>query len=547
MLAEGGSMDRKRARPVAVATGGMLATSQPLAAEIGVEVLRAGGNAVDAALAANIALGLVEPMSCGLGGDLFALVGSAAEGRLVGLNGSGRAPKGLTLELFRKRDLDRVPTRGPLTWTVPGCVDAWATLHARLGRLPWHELFQPTIEAARTGFQVTPVIAAAWAEATDLLTQDAGSAGTFLVDGHAPRAGETFRNADLADTLSTLARDGADAFYRGDVGAHVAACARSLGSPLSRDDLGSHTSTWVEPIAFSFRGVEVWELPPNTQGVVVLEMLNILSRFDLAALHDDPAAYLHILVEAKKLAYENRARLYADPEFSRTPIERLLTPEHGESQAARIDADRAAVFLAGDGALPGSSDTVYITAVDEDRNAVSLIQSIYHGFGSGITPPGLGFAMQNRGALFALDSRHPNALASGKRPFHTIIPAMVTQRGQPVFSFGVMGGDMQPQGHVQVLLHVLVHGRDPQRAGEAPRFRHDGSSTPTGDVMRDGGIVHLEPEFPDEAAAGLRQRGHRVEITTGGYGGYQGIWIDRDRGFLLGGSEPRKDGLALGT
>ncbi len=540
-------MDGKRERPVAVATDGMVATSQPLAAAIGVEVLRAGGNAIDAALAANIALGLVEPMSCGLGGDMFALVGSAAEGQLAGLNGSGRAPKGMTLDLFRERGLDRVPTRGPLTWTVPGCVDGWATLHERFGRLPWRELFQPTIEAARDGFRVTPVIARAWAEDTDLLAKDAGSAETFLVGDRAPRVGETFRNADLADVLSALARDGADAFYRGDVGANVAACARNLGSPLSRDDLASHTSTWVEPIALSFRGVDVWELPPNTQGVVVLEMLNILSRFDLEALHDDPAAYLHILVEAKKLAYENRARLYADPEFSRTPIERLLAPGHGESQAARIDADRAAVSLAEDGSLPGSSDTVYLTAVDEDRNAVSLIQSIYHGFGSGITPPGLGFAMQNRGALFALDPRHPNALAPGKRPFHTIIPAMVTERGRPVFSFGVMGGDMQPQGQVQVLLNLLVHGSDPQRAGEAPRFRHDGSSTPTGDVMRDGGIVHLEPEFPDEAAAGLRRRGHRVEITTGGYGGYQGVWIDRDRGVLLGGSEPRKDGLALGT
>jgi gamma-glutamyltranspeptidase/glutathione hydrolase len=540
-------MDRKTQRPVAVATGGMVATSQPLAAEIGVEILRAGGNAVDAALAANVALGLVEPMSCGLGGDLFALVGSAAEGRLVGLNGSGRAPQNMTLGLFRERGLDRIPIRGPLTWTVPGCVDGWATLHERFGRLPWRELFQPTIEAARVGFHVTPMIARAWAEDADLLAKDAGSAQTFLVGGRAPRVGEAFRNADLADVLSTLARDGADAFYRGDVGARVAACARNLGSPLSRDDLASHTSTWVEPIAFSFRGVDVWELPPNTQGVVVLEMLNILSQFDLDALADDPAAYLHVLVEAKKLAYENRARLYADPEFARTPIERLLASEHGEAQAARIDANRAAVFLAGDRAVPGSADTVYLTAVDRDRNAVSLIQSIYHGFGSGITPPALGFAMQNRGSLFALDPQHPNALAPGKRPFHTIIPAMVTERGRPVFSFGVMGGDMQPQGHVQVLLNLLVHGMDPQQAGEAPRFRHDGSSTPTGNVMRDGGIVHLEPGFPDEAAAGLRRRGHRVEITSGGYGGYQGIWIDRARGALLGGSESRKDGLALGT
>ncbi len=501
---------------------------------------------MDAALGANIALALVEPMSCGPGGDLFAVVADSAGSRPVGLNASGRAPRGLTIDVFRERGLSRVPIRGPLTWTVPGCVGGWAVLHERYGRLPWRDLFQPTIDAARRGFRVTPVIGKAWREAVDLLAEDPGSARVFLVDGRAPGAGEMFRNPDLADVLSTLAQDGTDAFYRGDVGATLVACAHGHGSPLSRDDLASHTSTWVEPTPFRFRDVDVWELPPNTQGLVVLETLNILSQFPLETLYRDLPAYAHVLVEAKKLAYENRARLYADPDFARAPVERLLTLDYGAAQAARIDASRAALSLEGDTAVPGHADTVYITAVDAERNAVSLIQSIYHGFGSGITPPGLGFAMQNRGSLFALDPRHANALAPGKRPFHTIIPAMVTERGLPVFSFGVMGGDMQPQGQVQVLLNLLVHGMDPQRAGEAPRLRHDGSSSPTGDVMRDGGTVHVEPAFPAEVAVGLRRRGHRVEITAEGYGGYQGIWIDRARGVLLGGSEPRKDGLALG-
>ncbi len=528
-----------------VAANGMVATSQPLAVEIGRDALRAGGNAVDAAIAANIALGLVEPMSCGLGGDMFALVSMSEAETLVGLNGSGRAPRGATLDLFRERRLERVPLRGPLSWTVPGCVDGWATLHARLGRLPWRELFRPTIDAARRGFPVTPVIAAAWSADVDLLSRDPGSKATYLPDGRAPRAGETFRNPALADVLSTLASEGPPAFYRGEIGARLAASAGELGSPLSRDDLAQHASTWVQPLAFPFRGVEVWELPPNTQGVVALEILNILSAFDLERLRADLPACAHAFVEAKKLAYENRARFYADPDFARIPIERLLRPEHGKAQAARIDPDRAALSADPSSAL-FASDTVYVTAVDRDRNAVSLIQSLYHGFGSGLTPSGLGFAMQNRGSLFALDPRHPNALAPGKRPFHTIIPAMLTERGRPIFSFGVMGGDMQPQGHVQILLNLLVRGMDPQEAGDAPRIRHAGSSKPTGDEMRDGGIVHLEPEVGDEVARGLRCRGHRVEVSTGGYGGYQGIWIDRERGALVGGSESRKDGLALG-
>lgn len=524
----------------------MVATSQPLAAHIGADVLRAGGSAVDAALAANIALGLVEPMSCGLGGDLFAVVWPVGADRPIGLNASGRAPRAATIEAFRKRSHDRVPVRGPLSWTVPGCVDGWSMLHRRFGRLPWADLFRPTIDAATRGFPVTPVIAGAWAEDAARLALDPGSAATFLPGGQAPRAGDIVRNPVLADALETVARDGPDAFYRGDLGVKLAAASRDAGALLSRHDLAKHTSNWVSPLSLRFRDIDVWELPPNTQGVVALEMLNILAALDLDRLVEEPAAYAHAFVEAKKLAYENRARYYADPDFAAVPIVRLLTADHGRAQAARIDPERAALACAAADAL-FASDTVYITAVDRERNAVSLIQSIYYGFGSGITPPGLGFAMQNRGSLFALDPAHPNALVPGKRPFHTIIPAMASRGGRPVFSFGVMGGDMQPQGHVQILVNLLVRGMDPQAAGAAPRLRHDGSSSPTGQRMTDGGTVRLEPEAADLLAEGLRRRGHRVEVSTGGYGGYQGIWIDWDDGRLIGGSEPRKDGLAAGV
>ncbi len=536
-------MTRERRSP-AVARGGMVATSQPLAVEVGADILRRGGHAVEAALAANVALGLVEPMSCGLGGDLFALVWPAGADRPVGLNASGRAPGGLTLEAARARGLDRMPIRGPLTWTVPGCVDGWAALHARFGRLPWPELFGPTIEAARRGFAVTPVIARAWADETALLAQDPGSAATFLASGRAPRAGEVARNPELGESLATIAREGARTFYHGELAAQIAAAAHTLGSPLSREDLARHTSTWVAPLSLPFGDVDVWELPPNTQGVVALEMLNILSWFGLPTLVESPSAFAHAFVEAKKLAYENRARLYGDPDVASLPVERLLDPAHGRAQAARIDPDRAALSVAGTGLF--ASDTVYVTAIDRERNAASLIQSIYYGFGSGLTPPGLGFAMQNRGALFALCPDHPNALRPGKRPFHTIIPGLVSRGGRPLFSFGVMGGDMQPQGHVQILVNLLVRDMDPQAAGDAPRIRHDGDSSPTGSHMTDGGIVRLEPEMESEVADGLRRRGHKVEISSGGYGGYQGIWIDWPAGRLVGGSESRKDGLALG-
>ncbi|MCX6093553.1 MAG: gamma-glutamyltransferase family protein [Candidatus Bipolaricaulota bacterium] len=535
-----------RQRETARGRNGMVATSQPLAVHAGVDVLKAGGTAVDAALAANATLAVVEPMSCGPGGDVFALVWDASARRLFGLNGSGRAPAAATIGAFRDRGLARIPSLGPLSWTVPGCVDGWFRLHERFGRLPWPALFEAAICAAGEGFLVTPVIAGMWRDAEPLLAVDPGSAATFLPDGRAPRAGETVRNPDLARSLRQIALDGPNAVYHGPIARELAASAERTGGLLAAGDLATHAAQWVEPLSLSFCGFEVWELPPNTQGVVVLEMLNILSGYDLVSLEPRSADYLHLWIEAKKLAYENRARWVGDPDMGGPWVTALLTPEHGERQRKRIDPHRATLGVPATEDPTRSCDTVYVTAVDRDRNACSLIQSVFHGFGSGITPEGLGFVMQNRGSLFALDPRHPNALRPGKRPFHTIIPAMVTQDGRPVFSFGVMGGDMQPQGQVQVLINVLVHGMDPQEAGDAPRVRHDGSSTPTGDAMHEGGVVHLEPAFGNEVAAALRRKGHRVETSEGGYGGYQGIWIDEETRTLLGGSESRKDGLALG-
>ncbi len=535
-----------RRRSVVIAPTAMVATSQPLAVQVGIDILKRGGSAVDAAIAVNAALGLVEPMSCGIGGDLFAIVWDANEERLVGLNGSGRSPHSLTREVFAEKGLDHVPLRGPLSWSVPGCVDGWYALHDRFGRLPMADLLSPTIRYAEDGFPVSPVIASMWYQATDLLAEDQGAAATYLPGGRTPAAGALFRNPDLAHVLQVICEKGKDAFYRGEIAEEIVSTSRMLGGFFSLEDFADHTSTWVEPVSVPYRGVDVWELPPNTQGIAVLEMLRILEGFDLAGLGHNSVEALHLMIEAKKLAYEDRARFYADPDFYTVPLDVLLSAEYAAKQRQRIDVERAALeFPPEDPRLRGG-DTVYLTVIDGDRNAVSFIQSLYHGFGSGIVPPGLGFALQNRGALFSLDPKHANTLEPHKRPFNTIIPGFVTQDGRPVFSFGVMGGDQQPQGQVQVLVNLLDFGMDAQQAGDALRFSHDGSSTPTGDRMGDGGIVYLEPGIPEPIAEGLRQKGHRVEYREGGYGGYQGIWIDPQTNMLHGGSEPRKDGCAIG-
>jgi len=531
-----------------VADHAMVATSQPLAVETGIGILKRGGSAIDAAIATNAMLGLVEPMSCGLGGDLFALIWDAESERLVGFNGSGRAPAAMTREAFADRNLDRIPLHGPLSWTIPGCVDAWFVLHERFGRLPMHALLEPAIHTAKTGFKLTPVIARMWERSADRLAEDPGASAAFLPDGRAPRASETVRNPDLAKSLQALASDGREAFYRGSIADRIAACAEQVGGLIASEDMAAHTSEWVEPVSVPYRGYEVWELPPNTQGIAALQILRLLEGFDIASFGPGSVEWIHRFIEAKKLAYEDRARFYADPACADVPIEALISAEYADRRRASIDPDRAATnVVAGDPRLR-TGDTVYLTAVDENGNAVSLIQSTYVGFGSGIVPPGTGFAMQNRGNLFHLDPAHPNALEPGKRPFHTIIPAFVTENGSPRFSFGVMGGDMQPQGHVQILANLFDFGMDVQQAGDAPRVRHIGSSTPTGDTMNAGGTVWLEPAFSGAVAEGLRAKGHNVEIRddSPAFGGYQGIWIDAESGTLLGGSEPRKDGCVLG-
>jgi gamma-glutamyltranspeptidase/glutathione hydrolase len=539
-------------RSQVIAPHGMVATSQPLAVQVGVDVLKKGGHAVDAAIAVNAMLGLVEPMSCGLGGDLFAIVWDAKTEALVGFNGSGRAPQAMTRELFSARDLDRIPDRGPLSWTAPGCVDSWFTLHDRFGRLPIDELLGPAIAYAESGFPVSPVIGRMWKAAEERLAADPGAAATFLVGGRAPKTGELMRNPDLATSLRAVCAGGRDAFYRGSIAERIVACAETVGGLLGHEDLADHTSTWDDPVPVRYRSHNVWELPPNGQGIAALQMLGILEGFDLAGMGHNSAELLHLLIEAKKCAYEDRARYYADPAFADVPVGELISPEYAARRRQQIVRFAAATRVpAGDPHLeapPENGDTVYLTVVDRNRNAVSLIQSIYNDFGSGIVPPGTGFALQNRGSLFHLDPDHPNCLEPGKRPFHTIIPAFVTRNGHPVFSFGVMGGDMQPQGHVQILINRLDFGMDVQAAGDALRWRHVGSSTPTGKKMRDGGVVLLESGFPQSTFDGLRAVGHRVEVRPygSGFGGYQGIRIDPETGMLHGGSEPRKDGCAIG-
>jgi len=524
----------------------MVATSQPLAVQTGIDVLKSGGTAIDAAIAVNAMLGLVEPMSCGIGGDVFAIVWEEATQHLHGLNGSGRSPGSLSRQWFLNQGHEYIPSRGPLSWSVPGCADGWFALHERFGRTPMCKLLQPTIEAAISGFPVTPVIAHMWQAAAEQLAQDPGAAAVFLPNGQAPESEDVFRNPRLAEALTHLAEDGNDAFYRGPIAEHLVAFSNSVGGFFSSADFTDHVSTWVDPVSVPYRGYDVWQLPPNTQGLATLQMLKILEAFDIATMEHSSAEYLHLLIEAKKLVYEDRARFYADPDFYDVPVEALLSDGYADRLRDRIDLQRAATELLLEDPRLVHGDTVYLTVVDKEGNAVSFIQSIFNDFGSGIVPPELGFSIQNRGSLFHLDPEHANAFLPNKRPFHTIMPGFVTQSDRPVFSFGVMGGDMQPQGQLQVLLNRIEFGMDPQLTGEALRFRHDGSSTPVGHQMNDGGVVRLEPGFPQEAIDGLRAKGHRVETASDGFGGYQGIWIDSNTKTLFGGSEPRKDGYALG-
>lgn len=534
-------------RSVTVARHGMVAAAHPLAVLIGVETLKRGGSAVDAAIAVNAALALMEPVACGLGGDLFAMVYDPKSGKLYGLNGSGRAPAALTRDKVAPAPDGTIPLHSPFTWTVPGCVDGWWELHRKFGRLPWRELFQPTIAYAKEGVPVPQVIAGAWARGAVTFGSKPGFAEVFLPQGKAPAEGEPFANPALAATLEVLAREGGRAFYEGAIAEVIVAYSQRHGGFFSREDLTKHRSEWVEPIATTYRGFDVWELPPNTQGLAALQMLNILENFDLKSLGRDHPDFWHLLVEAKKLAFADRARYYADPAFAALPVQELLSKEYARRQARRIQMHRAALAVEAGNPYLAQGDTTFLVTADSRGMMVALIQSNYTGFGSGYVIPELGFGLQNRGALFSLQEGHPNALEPGKRPFHTIIPAFLGKGGQPLMAFGVMGGDMQPQGHAQIVINIVDFGMNVQEAGDAPRFYHTGSSEPTGTAMNDGGRLSLESGVPLEVRRELLRRGHRlVEASGTVFGGYQAIYRDPKTGVYFGATESRKDGVALG-
>ena len=534
-------------RSEVIAPHGMAATSHPLATQVALDILRRGGSAVDAAIAANAALGLMEPTGNGIGGDLFAIVWDAGSGKLHGLNASGRSPRGLTLEWFIDNGHASIPPFGPLPVSVPGAVDGWFELHGKFGRLPMRDILQPTIDYARNGHPVHETIQYNWARSVDRLSEYPGFVEQMSIGGRAPEVGELWKNPNLANTLERIASEGRDVFYRGEMARVISDYIQGNGGFLSYEDMAAHRSDWVEPVSVNYRGYDIWELPPNGQGIAALQMLNILERFDVAAMGFGSADYIHLFLEAKKLAFEDRARFYADAEFMDVSIERLLSDDYAAERAALIDMQQAAKkFPHGDPDVLRDGDTIYLTTADRDGNMVSLIQSNFRGMGSGMTPPGLGFVLQDRGELFSLEAGHPNAFAPGKRPFHTIIPAFITRDGKPWISFGLMGGGMQPQGHAQVVVNLVDFDMGLQEAGDAPRIYHTGSSEPTGITMTDGGIVNLESGFDYQVIRDLVGRGHTIQFANGPYGGYQAIMRHPEYGVWVGASESRKDGQAAG-
>jgi gamma-glutamyltranspeptidase/glutathione hydrolase len=524
----------------------MAATSQPLATQAALDILKQGGTAVDAAIAANAVLGLVEPVSNGIGGDIFAIVWDPRTRRLYGLNGSGRSPRSLSLEHLKKLGLEHIPPYGPLPVSVPGCVDGWFELHGKFGRLAMPEILSPAIRYAREGFPVTEIIADAWEGSLALYRKYPNFNETFTINGMAPRNGEVFRNPALAATLELVGKGGRDVFYRGIIARTIDTFMKRNGGFLSYEDLASHRSAWVDPVSTNYRGYDVWELPPNGQGIAALQMLNILEGFDIKAMGFGSREYIHTFIEAKKLVFEDRARYYADPEFSAVPVNQLISKEYAAGRRSRIDPERPAREY--DAGIPSlrEGDTIYLTAADSSGMMVSLIQSNYRGMGSGMVPDGLGFMLQDRGELFSLNEGEANCYAPGKRPFHTIIPAFVTREGIPYLSFGVMGGAFQPLGHVQIVANIVDFGMNIQEAGDAPRIHHSGSSEPTGERMTDGGTVYLENGFSPEVVRSLVQMGHRFGVAGGGFGGYQAIRFDPVNRVYVGASESRKDGQAAG-
>ena len=550
-----------------MAEHGMAATSQPLASQVAVNVLQQGGSAVDAAIAANAALGLMEPTGNGIGGDLYAIVYDPETDSVYGLNASGRSPQGLSYDEMQQElgDRDEIPLLGTLPVSVPGTVSGWYKLHERFGSRSMAQNLAPAIRYARNGFPLSQVIAYYWQGNVDAFRAnsdrlpDDNWKETYLVEGEdgemrAPRHGEMFRNPDLANTLEMIAEGGRDAFYEGEIAQMIDAYMERIGGHLRLEDLQDHEANWVDPVSVDYRGVEVFELPPNGQGIAALQMLQILEGFDLESMGHNSTDYLHVQTEAKKLVFEDRARFYADLAFADVPVEELVSDEYAAERRAMIEMDEVLSEPShGDPRTITSAtekleegDTIYLTVADSTGMMVSLIQSNYAGMGSGLVPDGLGFMLQDRGALFTMEKDHPNVYEPGKRPFHTIIPAFAKKDGKPWLSFGVMGGAMQPQGHVQVLCNMVDFGMNVQAAGDAARYRHYGSTSPTGEAMEGRGTLRLETGVTQDVVNALRGRGHNVRVGGGSYGGYQAILFDADEGVYHGGTEMRKDGYVVG-
>lgn len=530
-LGDRGNPRRGGSRSVVRAMNGMVATSQPLASAAGLRVLQQGGNAIDAAIAAAAVLCVVEPMMVSPGGDLFALLWDAKKKELKALNASGRAPKALSIDELKKRGVTTKPEFGIHTVTVPGAVDGWATLLKSHGTMTLAQVLQPAIEYAENGFPVTEIIGTEWSAGIQH-KGNADFAATFLPHGKPPAIGEIFTNKNLAQTLKLIAQNGREVMYKGELADKIVKFANAQGGLHTRQDFAAHTSTWVEPISTTYRGHTVYELPPNNQGLAALQMLNMLEGYDVKSLGHNTAEYLHLLVEAKKLAFVDRAKHIADPAFYQAPLAQLLSKDYAAELRKKINSGQAQEPTAN--GPSGGEDTVYLTVVDKDRNCVSFIQSIFSAFGSGLVAGDTGIVLHNRGAGFSFDPNAANKLEGGKRPFHTLIPAMVFKDGKPWLTFGVMGGDMQAQGHVQVLMNLIDFGMDVQQAGEQPRFRHF-----------ENGLA-LETAIGADVRKALESKGHQLVASPGAFGGYQAILIDPVTGALAGGSDVRKDGCAIG-
>ena len=528
-------------RSEVIAENGMAATSHPLATQTAIDILQQGGNAIDAAIAANAVLGLVEPTGCGIGGDLFAIVWDAETQQLYGLNSSGPSPQEMTIDFVKDQGLEKIPAYGPLPVTVPGAVAGWTALHKKFGRKNFKSLFSSAINYAENGFPVTELIAYYLDGSSKRFKDYPNFADVWMKNGATPKKGEMFKNPELANTYKQIANTYGEAFYKGDIAKNIATFIQEQGGLLAVEDLANFIPEWIDPVSTNYRGYDVWELPPNGQGIAALQILNILENFDISSMELDSAEYVHLFTEAKKLAFEDRAYYYADPNFADIPTSTLISKPYAQERLKLIDPKQAKdSYNAG----LENGDTIYLTVADKDGNMVSLIQSNYRGMGSGMVPKGVGFMLQDRGEMFSLDPDHKNSLVGGKRPFHTIIPAFITKNNEPFISFGLMGGAMQPQGHAQIVINLIDFGMNLQEAGDAPRIRHAGSSQPTGEIMLDGGYISLENGFSQSTRDQLLKMGHKLKYDKGSFGGYQAIML-KD-GVYFGASESRKDGQASG-